>query len=44
MTEKGKGTKEFQVTLGRRIGYHDENEDEEEDMLDAARMKVHGSA
>jgi hypothetical protein len=26
--------------LKRRIGYHDENEDDEEDMPDAARMKL----
>ena len=37
-------TKDFQVTLKRRIGYHDENEDDEEDMPDAARMRVDGRA
>ena len=44
MEEKGKGTKEFHVNLKRRIGYHDENEDDEEDMPDAARMRVDGRA
>ena len=28
------------ATLKRRIGYHDENDEDEEDMPDAARMKV----
>ena len=28
------------VTLKRRIGYHDEKEEDEEDIPDAARMKV----
>jgi len=28
------------VTLKRRIGYRDENEDDEEDMPNAARMKL----
>jgi hypothetical protein len=28
------------MTLKRRIGYHDEKEEDEEDMPDAARMKV----
>jgi hypothetical protein len=28
------------VTLKRRIGYEDENEDGEEDIPDATRMKV----
>jgi hypothetical protein len=28
------------VTLKRRIGYHEETEDDEEDLPDAARMKV----
>jgi hypothetical protein len=28
------------VTLKRRIGYRDENEDDEEDIPDAARMKL----
>ena len=28
------------VTLKRRIGYHDEIEDDKEDIPDAARMKV----
>ena len=27
-------------TLKRKIGYHDDKDDEEEDMPDAARMKV----
>jgi hypothetical protein len=36
--------KECQVTLKRRIGYDDENEEDEEDMPDAARMKVYESA
>jgi hypothetical protein len=33
---------EFQrpVTLKRKIGYQDEKDEEEEDMPDAARMKV----
>lgn len=34
--------KTFQVTLKRRIGYDDENEDDDEDMPDAARMKLDG--
>ena len=28
------------VTLKRKIGYHDEKEEDEEDIPDAARMKV----
>ena len=34
--------KDFQrpATLKRRIGYHDEKEEEEEDIPDATRMKV----
>jgi hypothetical protein len=33
--------KEFQqLTLKRKVGYRDENDDEDEDMPDAARMKV----
>jgi hypothetical protein len=28
------------VTLKRKIGYHDEKDDDEEDMPDTARMKV----
>jgi len=28
------------VTLKRRIGYRDENEDDEEDMPNTARMKL----
>ena len=32
------------MTLKRRIGYHDESEEEEEDIPDAARMKVDDSA
>jgi hypothetical protein len=33
---------EFQrpATLKRKIGYHDENNEDEDDMPDAARMKV----
>jgi hypothetical protein len=33
---------EFQrpATLKRKIGYHNENNEDEDDMLDAARMKV----
>ena len=28
------------MTLKRKIGYHDESEEDEEDLPDAARMKV----
>jgi hypothetical protein len=32
------------VTLKRRIGYYDEKDEDDEDMPDAARMKVDDSA
>ena len=32
------------MTLKKRIGYHDESEEDEEDIPDAARMKVDDSA